>query len=98
MLDLQYLRTFKKVVETGNFSVAAMKLGYSQSTVTFHIHAVEREFGARLLDRHKFSRTVALTELGKQAYAYASRLLALADEALETVGKANSGSTIQGPV
>jgi DNA-binding transcriptional LysR family regulator len=88
MLDLNYLRTFTAVVETGNFNLTAVKLGCSQSTVTFHIKAVEREFGVLLLERHKFGKSIALTEFGRQAYAYAQRLLSLAEEAEQSVRKA----------
>jgi DNA-binding transcriptional LysR family regulator len=80
MLDLQHLKTFMVVATTKNFSRAAIELGYSQSSVTHHIKALERELGAQLFDRFRFARTIVLTDVGGRIYEYAKRLLALAEE------------------
>jgi len=80
MLDLQKLETFRVVALTHNFTRAAAELGYSQSSVTGHIQALERELGAPLFERHRFSRTVVLTKVGHRTLEYAGRLLALAEE------------------
>jgi DNA-binding transcriptional LysR family regulator len=85
MLDLAKLRTFQVVAATCNFNRAGIQLGYSQSSVTMHIKALERELGVRLLNRSRFSRNVALTEAGRQTLDYADRLLALADETVLTI-------------
>ena len=87
MLDLQQLQSFCTVAHTHNFTRAAVKLGYSQSSVTLHVKALERELGASLLTRCRFSKTVELTEGGRRALEYAERLLALADEAKLAIGK-----------
>jgi DNA-binding transcriptional LysR family regulator len=81
MLDLQKLQTFRTVAVTSNFSRAASELGYTQSTVTFHIQSLERELGVRLLERQRFSKTIAMTDIGRRIFEYAERLLALAAEA-----------------
>jgi DNA-binding transcriptional LysR family regulator len=81
MLDLQKLETFRMVAVTSNFSRAAAQLGYHQSTVTFHIKSLERELGVRLFERHRFSRTISMTDVGRHTFEYAERLLALATEA-----------------
>ena len=81
MLDLQQLETFRVVAATSNFTRAAAQLGYHQSTVTFHIKSLERELGVRLFERHRFSRTIAMTDVGRRTFEYAERLLALAAEA-----------------
>ncbi len=85
MLDLQYLQTFMVVAETANFTAAAEKLGCSQSTVTFHVKAIERQFGAVLFERQRFGKTVTITKMGRTAYNYAARLCALAEEARRAV-------------
>ena len=85
MLDLQKLETFTVVAEKHNFTRAAAVLGYSQSSVTGHIQALERELGAPLFERHRFSRTVVLTKVGQRVLEYAGRLLALAAEARAAV-------------
>ncbi len=88
MLDIQKLETFRVVAMRNNFTRAAAELGYSQSSVTGHIKALERELGAPLFLRSKFSRTVVLTDVGHRTLEYAGRLLALADETKEAVLKA----------
>ena len=81
MLDLLHLKTFMSVVATMSFSRAAKDLDYSQSTVTYHIKTLERELGARVFSRFRFTRTIVLTDAGGRIYEYAKRLLALAAEA-----------------
>ena len=73
------------VALTNSFTRAAIELGYSQSSVTTQIKALERELGAPLFDR--FTKKVALTEVGQRMLEYAGRLLALADETKAAVGK-----------
>ncbi|MDE3197696.1 MAG: LysR family transcriptional regulator [Acidobacteriota bacterium] len=80
MLDLQKLESFRMVANTRSFTRAAVELGYSQSTVTSHIQALERDVGAPLFERVRFSREIALTEIGRRTLEHAGRLLALADE------------------
>jgi DNA-binding transcriptional LysR family regulator len=81
MLDLRQLETFRVVAVANNFSRAASQLGYHQSTVTFHIKSLERELGVRLFERQRFSKSIAMTEVGGRIFEYAERLLALAAEA-----------------
>ena len=85
MLDLQHLRTFCAVIATKNFTRAAKDLGCSQSTVTTHIVALERELGAPLFERQRFSKVVVLTDAGRRALGYAQKLLELAQEAQAAV-------------
>lgn len=56
--------------------------------MTLHIKALERELGASLLERHRFSKTVQLTEVGRRTLDYAERLLALANETKAAVREA----------
>ena len=85
MLELQHLETFCVVTDTNNFTRAAARLGCSQSTVTMHIRALERELGAPLFVRDRSSKTVVLTDVGKRIFRYAGRVLALVREAKGTV-------------
>src|SRR3977135_516682 len=80
MLDLQHLRTFVVMVATANFTRAARELGCSQSTVTLHIRTLERELGALLFERNRFSKTNVLTAVGRQVFGYSVRVLALVDD------------------
>ena len=80
ILDMRQLHTFCVVAITRNFTRAAADLGCCQSTVTFHIRALERELGISLFERNRSSKRVALTDEGRRVLEYAQRLLALANE------------------
>ena len=82
MIEFRHLETFRVVAFTLNFTKAAAILGYSQSSITTHIKALEKSFGARLLNRGKFSGPVTLTEAGQCALEYTQRLFATAEEAI----------------
>ncbi|MFJ8247076.1 LysR family transcriptional regulator [Peribacillus asahii] len=81
MMEIRHFVTFKKVIETGSFTQAAEHLGYTQSTVTSHIQALEGHLGAPLFDR--MGRKVRLTEIGK-------KLLPYTQDILDTYGKIES--------
>ena len=63
-MDIKNLNTFILVAEMNSFSKAAVKLGYSQSTVSFQIKQLEQEFNSQLFER--INHTVALTEKGEK--------------------------------
>ncbi len=86
MLDLRKLRRFA-VAMLKSFTQAAAELGYSQSSVTVHIQALEDELGIRLFQRQRFSRNIVLTEAGHRTLEYSKRLLALAEEARAAIQK-----------
>lgn len=77
-MDMKTLRTFLYVAELGSFTRAAEALSYSQPTVSFQIRQLEEELGVRLFDR--VNHTVALTEDGRNALAYAHRISQLQQE------------------
>jgi DNA-binding transcriptional LysR family regulator len=81
MLDLIHLRTFVVLGATRNFTRTAAELGYSQASITHHIKMLEKEFGARLFDRSRFSRGTDLTAIGRRAYKHANQILLLAEKA-----------------
>jgi DNA-binding transcriptional LysR family regulator len=80
-MELDQLRTFLAVLQYGSFSRAGQALRIGQSTVSFHVAALESSAGARLLDR-KGGR-VRLTQSGVVLERYARRILDLRDHALE---------------
>ncbi|MCW1840973.1 LysR substrate-binding domain-containing protein [Prosthecomicrobium hirschii] len=77
-LDLDLLRAFLAVSETGSFTAAAEVVGRTQSAVSQKILRLEDLIGARLFDRT--SRSLALTEDGRRLLEPARRLLDLNDE------------------
>ncbi|MWC28823.1 LysR family transcriptional regulator [Paenibacillus sp. MMS18-CY102] len=50
-MDLKELLTFRAILQEGNFSKAAAKLNYAQSTVTNQIQRLEKELGILLFKR-----------------------------------------------
>lgn len=83
MLDLRQLRAFSTVVREGSFTRAAGVLHYAQSSVTAQVQALEQQIGVPLLDR--LPGRVELTSAGEVLLGYSDRLLALAEEACESV-------------
>lgn len=63
-MDLRRFITLKTVVEEGSFLRASQKLCCTQSTVTFHIQQLEREFSLQLFE--KIGRRMCLTNEGKK--------------------------------
>jgi DNA-binding transcriptional LysR family regulator len=82
-MDIDQLRTFAAVLEHGSFSRAGQALGIGQSTVSFHVKALEEAAGARLCDRR--GGRVRPTAAGRVLARYAARILSLRAEALERV-------------
>lgn len=85
-LEGRSLLTFLAVLEEGNFSRAAEKLGYVQSTVTSQIQLLEQSCNQKLF--HRLSRGVKPTEAGEQFALYARQFVQLGhslEEALENL-------------
>lgn len=68
------LQTFLVVLEEGNFTAAAGRLGMSQPTVSRQVAALERALGVRLFDRH--TRRVRPTKAASALVPEAERQLA----------------------
>jgi len=62
-MELQQLRYFCAIAETGSFSRAAQQTHVSQPSLSQQIRKLEDELGARLFDR--LGRSIRLTELGQ---------------------------------
>src|SRR5438067_419689 len=62
MLDVRRMRVLREIARHGSFSAAARELSYTQSAVSQHVAALERETGARLVERT--GRGVRLTQAG----------------------------------
>lgn len=77
-MDLKNLNTFIQVAELSNFTKAAGKLGYSQSTISFQIKQLEAELNCQLFER--INHTVVLTERGKEVLEYAHQMNKLTQE------------------
>lgn len=74
---------FVRVVEEGTFTAAAASLDLSKGAVSKYVSRLEESLGARLLNRT--TRSLTLTEAGKDYYERAARALAELREAAEEV-------------
>ena len=94
-MNLKQLEAFVKVAETKSFSAAARQLYLTQPTVSAHIASLERELNACLLVRS--TKGVALSEAGKELYAYAEQMLELEQKIRERFGLSmgNRGSVLR---
>ena len=88
-LSLLRLRVFAAVAEQGGYSAAARGLALSQSTVSFHVQALERAFGTSLLTYR--GRRVHLTAAGEALYAVARRTLCDAEALTAQVASLRAG-------
>ena len=100
LMNLKQLEIFLAVAENGSFSKGAEATFLTQSTVSQHIAALEKEFDLKLLDRT--GRGALLTEGGKLLADHTRRLLTAAraldrtmrrfrgmEDALLTIGGSN---------
>lgn len=90
-MDIDQLRTFLSVLEHGSFSRAAEALHVGQSTVSFHVKALETAAGTRLLDRR--GGRVRPTASGSVLRRDALRIVTLREEALARLRAEESGQT-----
>jgi DNA-binding transcriptional LysR family regulator len=81
MLDVRRMRVLREVAARGSFSAAAEALSFTQSAVSQHVAALEREAGTQLVERRR--RGVRLTEAGRVLVGHADAILARIDCAEE---------------
>src|SRR5262249_32140218 len=85
MLDLDLLRSFVSVVDTGGFTRAGERVHRTQSTVSQQILRLEKTLGFPLL--HRKGRHATPTEKGERLISYARRILSLEQEAREIIAQ-----------
>jgi DNA-binding transcriptional LysR family regulator len=66
--NLEWIRTFKAIYETGTLSAAAQELFISQPGVSLHLNSLEAYTGYKLFDRS--ARKMVPTEKGKMLYNF----------------------------
>ena len=77
-LDLDQLRTFVAIVETGSFTKAAEVVFKTQSAVSMQMRRLEERIGKPVFARD--GRASRLTEEGERLLGYARRMVRLNDE------------------
>src|SRR3984885_12023088 len=85
MNKLNAMQIFVRVMEKGSFSAVAKELGIGQPAVSKQISALEDELGAELI--HRTSRSIALTEPGRDFYESALRILDDFENATSRIGR-----------
>jgi DNA-binding transcriptional LysR family regulator len=88
-LTLRDLEAFRGVARLGSFTRAARSLNMSQPALTVRIHHLEDALGVRLLDRT--TRSVALTEVGREFLPTVERVLGEIDAVAVNVRDLASG-------
>jgi DNA-binding transcriptional LysR family regulator len=79
MLDVRRMRVLREVAAQGSFSAAAEALSFTQSAVSQHVAALERETGTQLVERG--ARGVRLTDAGSLLVRHADAILARIESA-----------------
>ena len=93
-MDLRSLKTFIQVAESGSFTRAGEKLGYSQPTISVQIRQLESELGVKLFDR--IGHTIRLTDKGHDVLFHAQHICHLCEEmALESTRQNELRGTIR---
>lgn len=80
LLELDVLRTFLAISETGSFTAAANAVFRTPSAVSMQIKKLEEQLGRTVFKRD--ARSVSLTADGEMLLTYARRMLALNREAV----------------
>lgn len=78
-MKLDALEAFVKVVQTGSFTRAAAALNTDKARLSRVVSQLERELGVRLLERS--TRSLSLTEAGRELFERAQAILGSVDEA-----------------
>ena len=83
-VELDWLETYLAVVDRGGFTAASTQVHRSQSRVSAHIAALERELGVLLIDRTR--RPATVTPAGRIFATHARDILADVRSARSAIG------------
>ncbi len=89
LYDTTLLRTFVAACDTGSFTKAAQEVNLTQSAVSLHVKRLEEQVGSPLIERN--SRGLSLTAKGDVLLCYAQRILALNQEAEQSLSREAGG-------
>lgn len=92
-LDVDLLRAFVTVVETGGFTRAAALLGRTQPAVSLQIRRLEDQLRSPVFDRG--GKGISLTTEGAGLLPQARRLLRLNDEIVATLGEGDLAGEVR---
>jgi DNA-binding transcriptional LysR family regulator len=81
-MDIRHLVTLKTIARLGSFTKASDELRYSQSTLTIHIQAIEKELNGKVFER--IGKNIIITDLGNELLSIAD-VIVKAHEKIETL-------------
>ncbi|HET6386258.1 MAG TPA: LysR family transcriptional regulator [Armatimonadota bacterium] len=90
-MELQQLRVFVKVVETGSFTRAAELVELTQPAISHQIKKLETDLGQPLL--HREGKQIRPTDAGEVFIDYARRILSLVEESEAILVEMAGGET-----
>lgn len=96
-MDIEFARTFIKIVDTGSFTAAAQSLHLTQTAISRRMRSLEDYLGCQLIVRSKSG--AKLTPSGKRFLRYAINMVQTMERARHDVGVApayNGALTIGG--
>ena len=82
---IEAMQTFVRVIEKGSFSAVAKERGLGQPAVSKQISGLEDELGTELI--HRTSRSITLTEAGRDFYESALHILDDFESATSRIGR-----------
>src|SRR3954469_2722926 len=91
-VELRYLRAMAVIAEEGTFGRAAGRLGYTQSSVSQQIAALEKAVGGAVFERPGGPRPVRITPLGEVVLAHGRDLLTKAEALADAVDRFRAGN------
>lgn len=94
MLDLNTLQLVQALAQTGSFTAAAERLGYSKTKISLQIKALEQQLGVALFRRT--TRQVSLTRSGEQLLSQCLPLYQQLQDELRQLQHADSA--LSGPL
>jgi DNA-binding transcriptional LysR family regulator len=91
-LDIESLRTFRAVVDSGSVTHAASQLNLTQSAVSWKMKRLEERLGSPLLVRD--GRNMTLTELGSELLVHAEQIVSAHDDAVDSLQRSQLEGTV----
>ncbi|MCI7473012.1 MAG: LysR family transcriptional regulator [Clostridiales bacterium] len=92
-MTLRQLRIFLEVCSTGKITQAAENLYLPQSVVSLAVSELEEYYGVKLFDR--IARRIHITPQGERLREYASRIIALSDESVQSLRDSSAGGILR---
>lgn len=90
-LELRHLTTMVAIAEEGTFGRAAARLGYTQSSVSQQIAALEKAVGGAVFDRPGGPRPVRITPLGEVVLTHGRAVLSKSQALAVAVDRFRAG-------